>query len=177
MHPTPRVNLRVLGIDCGSHTTGYGIVDSDGDRHRLVCSGVIRLLPKVRFSEKLLKIQQEIDKLLLAYAPGAVAVEDQFYLSNFKSVLKLGQVKGVVLVTAARAEIPVYEYTPLEIKNSVTGYGRADKNQVSFMVNRILCLGDMSQPFDASDALAVCVCHIHTQTTKAKIKMGGSVNG
>ena len=174
MNRAPRANLRVLGIDCGSQTTGYGIVDSDGERHRLVCSGVIRLLPKVRFSEKLLKIQREIDKLLLTYEPLAVAVEDQFYLSNFKSVLKLGQVKGVVLVTAARAEIPVFEYSPLEIKNSVTGYGRADKSQVSFMVNRILSLGDMTQPFDASDALAVCICHIHTQTTRRKIEMGGS---
>ena len=178
MHlPTPTANYRVLGVDCGSHTTGYGIVESDGDRHRLVCSGVIRLPPKDRFSEKLLRIQQEIDKLLVTYAPGTVAVEDQFYLSNFKSVLKLGQVKGVVLVTAAKAGILVYEYSPLEIKSAVTGYGRADKKQVSLMVNKILCLGNLSQPFDASDALAVCICHIHTLSTRQKTEMGRSVNG
>ena len=175
MHPPPLANLRVLGIDCGSHTTGFGVVDSDGDKHRLVCSGVIRLSAKDPFSRKLLRIQQEIDKLLETYGPDALAVEDQFYLSNFKSVLKLGQVKGVVLVTAAKAGIPVYEYSPLEIKNAVTGYGRADKNQVSIMVNRILRLGNLSQPFDASDALAVSICHIHTITTRQKTERGRSV--
>lgn len=174
MYPASTANFRVLGVDCGSQTTGYGIVDSDGEHHRLVCSGVIRPHLKVLFSEKLLRIQQEIDKLLLKYKPIAVAVEDQFHLSNFKSALKLGQVKGVVLVTAARSEIPVFEYSPLEIKNSVTGYGRADKSQVSFMVNRILSLGNLTQPFDASDALAVCICHIHNQTTRGKIKAGSA---
>jgi crossover junction endodeoxyribonuclease RuvC len=177
VHPSPFANLRVLGIDCGSHTTGYGIVESDGDRHQLVCSGVIRLPAKDSFSRKLLRIQQEIDKLLETYRPVSLAVEDQFYLSNFKSVLKLGQVKGVVLVTAAKAGIPVYEYSPLEIKNAVTGYGRADKNQVSLMVNRILHLGELIQPFDASDALAVSICHLHTITTLQKTELGRSVNG
>jgi crossover junction endodeoxyribonuclease RuvC len=176
VHPSPFGHLRVLGIDCGSHTTGFGIVDSDGDRHQLVCSGVIRLPTKDPFSRKLLRIQQEIENLLETYGPGSLAVEDQFYLTNFKSVLKLGQVKGVVLVTAAKGGIPVYEYSPLEIKNAVTGYGRADKNQVSLMVNRILRLGNISQPFDASDALAVSICHLHNITTKQKTELGRSVN-
>jgi crossover junction endodeoxyribonuclease RuvC len=177
VHPSPVNNLRVLGIDCGSQTTGFGIVESDGNRHRLVCSGVIRLPAKDPFCRKLLRIKQEIEKLLETHGPDSLAVEDQFYLSNFKSVLKLGQVKGVVLVTAANAGIPVYEYSPLEIKNAVTGYGRADKNQVSLMVNRILRLGNLSQPFDASDALAVSICHIHTITTRQKTESGRSVNG
>jgi len=177
VHPSPIANLRVLGIDCGSQITGFGIVDSDGDRHQLVCSGVIRLPTKDPFSRKLLRIQQEIENLLETYGPGTLAVEDQFYLSNFKSVLKLGQVKGVVLVTAAKAGIPVYEYSPLEIKNAVTGYGRADKNQVSLMVNRILRLGNLSQPFDASDALAVSICHLHHITTQQKTELWRSVNG
>lgn len=177
MHPPSFSNLRVLGIDCGSQTTGYGIVESDGDSHRLICSGVIRLPAKEPFSRKLLRIQQEIEKLLETYGPSSLAVEGQFYLTNFKSVLKLGQVKGVVLVTAAKGGIPVYEYSPLEIKNAVTGYGRADKNQVSLMVNRILHLGNLSQPFDASDALAVSICHLHTITTRQKTELGRSVNG
>ncbi|MFN8007845.1 MAG: crossover junction endodeoxyribonuclease RuvC [Terriglobia bacterium] len=177
MHSTSKDSLRVLGIDCGSQATGYGIIESDGDKHQLVCAGVIRGLPKDSFSNKLLRIQQEIDTLLATHQPTALAVEDQFYLSNFKSVLKLGQVKGVVLVTAARAGVPVYEYSPLEIKGAVTGYGRADKFQVSQMVKRILCLGDVSLPHDASDALAVCICHLHTALTRQKTERRRSVHG
>ncbi len=162
--------LRVLGIDCGSQITGYGIIDTDEQTHQLVVFGAIRLLSKLDLSEKLLQVQQEIDRLLLTYSPQAVAVEDQFYLSNFKSVLRLGQVKGVVLVTAARAGIPVFEYSPLAIKSAVTGYGRAEKSQVQVMVTNLLGLDALIQPHDASDALAVAICHVHTAATHRKIR-------
>jgi crossover junction endodeoxyribonuclease RuvC len=99
-----------------------------------------------------------------------VAVEDQFYLSNFKSVSKLGQVKGVVLLTAAKAEIPVFEYSPLEIKSAVTGYGRAEKAQVQVMVQKLLRLAEAPEPFDTADALALAICHIHTASTRRKLE-------
>lgn len=162
--------MRVLGIDCGSQVTGFGIVDSDEHQHELVVSGAVRLHPRVDFSKKLLKIQQEIDTLIRTHGPEVVAVEDQFYFSNFKSVLKLGQVKGVILLIAAQAGLPVAEYSPLEIKNAVTGYGRAEKGQVQAMVKKLLRLQEAPQPFDASDALALAICHIHTSTTQRKLQ-------
>jgi crossover junction endodeoxyribonuclease RuvC len=161
--------VRVLGIDCGSQVTGFGIVDSDEQRHQLVAAGAVWLNPKQSFSQKLLKIHQEIDQLILVHSPDVLAVEDQFYLSNFKSVLKLGQVKGVVLLTAAQAGIAIAEYSPLEIKSAVTGYGRAEKGQVQAMVWKLLGLAAAPRSFDTSDALALAICHIHTSATHRKI--------
>ena len=162
--------MRVLGIDCGSQVTGFGIIDSDEPRHHLIVSGAIRLQPKKSFSEKLLDIHREIDHIINTYGPGIVAVEDQFYLSNFKSVLKLGQVKGAVILTAARAGIPVVEYSPLAIKSAVTGYGRAEKSQVQTMVEKLLGLAAPPEPLDVSDALAVAICHIHTSATQSRMQ-------
>jgi crossover junction endodeoxyribonuclease RuvC len=162
--------MRVLGIDCGSQTTGFGIIDSDDQRHCLVAAGAIRLSPKQTFSQRLLKIHDQMDQLILRYSPSVLAVEDQFYLSNFKSVLKLGQVKGVVLLTAAKAGIPVAEYSPLEVKSAVTGYGRAEKAQVQAMVRKLLRLPELPQPFDTSDALALAICHLHTSATRRKLE-------
>jgi crossover junction endodeoxyribonuclease RuvC len=166
--------MRVLGIDCGSQITGFGIIDSDQQRHHLVVSGAIQLQPKKLFSEKLLDIHREIDQLIKTYGPEIVAVEDQFYLSNFKSVLKLGQVKGAVILTAARAGISIVEYSPLAIKSAVTGYGRAEKSQVQMMVEKLLRLAAPPEPLDASDALAVAICHIHTSATQTRMQKAAS---
>ncbi|MGH9428830.1 MAG: crossover junction endodeoxyribonuclease RuvC [Terriglobia bacterium] len=167
--------MRVLGIDCGSQITGFGIIDSDAQRHLLVVSGAIRLQRRKCFSEKLLDIHREIDQLITTYGPQILAVEDQFYLSNFKSVLKLGQVKGAVILTAARAGIPIVEYSPLEIKSAVTGYGRAEKRQVQTMVEKLLRLAAPPEPLDASDALALAICHVHTSATQVKIQKAALV--
>jgi len=161
--------MRVLGIDCGSRATGFGIIESDEERHRVVTFGAIQFHSKDPFSQRLVKIHTEIQKLILKYSPHATAVEDQFYLSNFKSVMKLGQVKGVAILTAAGSGIPVFEYSPLEIKGAVTGYGRAEKNQVQTMVKNLLKLETLPRPDDAADALALAICHIHTMTTRCKI--------
>ena len=170
------VSMRVLGIDCGSQVTGFGVIDSDQQRHHLVVSGAIRLQPKKLFSEKLLDIHREIDQLINTYGPEILAVEDQFYLSNFKSVLKLGQVKGAVILTAARAGIPIVEYSPLAIKSAVTGYGRAEKSQVQMMVEKLLRLAAPPEPLDASDALAVAICHIHTSATQSRMQKAASAS-
>jgi crossover junction endodeoxyribonuclease RuvC len=170
-------SMRVLGIDCGSQYTGFGIVQTDGQRHALVTSGAVCLNRKSAFTQKLQKIHEEIESLIRIHVPAVVAVEDQFYVSNFKSVLKLGQVKGVILLAAAEAGLPIFEYTPLEIKNAVTGYGRAAKFQVQAMVKELLRLPIAPQPFDASDALALAICHIHTSATQTKLQIAAAGTG
>jgi crossover junction endodeoxyribonuclease RuvC len=161
--------MRVLGVDCGSQSTGYGIVESDGQQHQLVTYGAIRLPAGESFSCRLMKIYTRLGELIAQYAPEVEAVEDQFYLTNFKSVMKLGQVKGVVMLAATQAGIPVVEYSPLAIKSAVTGYGRAEKSQVQVMVKNILRLDEFPQPHDASDALALAICHIHTAATQSRL--------
>jgi|SRR6516162_7580115 crossover junction endodeoxyribonuclease RuvC len=166
--------MRILGIDCGSRSTGFGIVESDDKEHRPITFGAIQFHSADAFSRRLVKIHGEIQKLISTYSPTATAIEDQFYLSNFKSVMKLGQIKGVVILTVAGAGIPVFEYSPLEIKSAVTGYGRAEKSQVQVMVRNILKLPDLPTPDDAADALALAVCHIHTSTTLKKLDLAES---
>ncbi|MBI1956485.1 MAG: crossover junction endodeoxyribonuclease RuvC [Acidobacteria bacterium] len=151
---------RVLGIDCGSGATGYGLIDTDGRACRVVASGVILTKARFSFPQRLRQISEALGQLLQTYSPDAVAVEDIFYSVNVKSALKLGQVRGVALLKAAEADLPVHEYSPLEIKSSVVGYGRAEKSQVQHMVTVLLNL-EQVPPEDAADALAVAICHAH----------------
>ncbi len=167
--------MRVLGIDCGCQSTGFGIVESDGITYHTVIFGALRLPTKEEFCLKLLRIHKEVESLIQEHKPEVVAVEDQFYVTNFKGIMKLGQVKGVVMLTSARAGIPVFEYSPLEIKNAVTGYGRAEKHQVQIMMKTILKLDNLPKPHDAADALALAVCHIHTAFTQQRLGMTDNV--
>lgn len=168
----PRDPMRVLGIDCGSRSTGYGIIDSDEGRQQPVVFGAISLPAKHSLGARLVTVHRQLRQLIDSYTPQVAAVEDQFYLTNFKSVMKLGQVKGVVICTAALAGVPIVEYSPLEIKNAVTGYGRADKQQVQAMVGRLLGLASPPQPHDAADALALALCHAQVMTTEYRIRTG-----
>jgi crossover junction endodeoxyribonuclease RuvC len=162
--------MRVLGVDPGSDTTGYGVVETDGRRHTLVeCAG-IRAPSRFSFADRLLIISQGLEEVIQRLKPDSCAVEETFYAVNVKSALKLGHVRGVALLSGARAGIKVFEYSPLEIKLALTGYGRAEKKQVQEMVRIILKLRERPQPLDASDALAVAICHIHTEGTTAKIR-------
>ncbi len=161
--------MRVLGIDCGSERTGYGIVDSDGQSYRLVAAGAIHTSPRLPFSERLLHIAGELRRLIEVHAPQVVAVEEIFFAVNVKSALKLGHVRGVALLEAARAGLPVSEYSPLEVKSSVVGYGRAEKHQVQQMVKVILKMEAPPESEDAADALAVAICHINIGTTEQKL--------
>jgi crossover junction endodeoxyribonuclease RuvC len=158
----------VLGIDCGSAKTGYGVIDVDGRAAKVVASGVILASARFSFPERLKKIGDELGRLIESHSPNAVAVEEVFYSVNVKSALKLGQVRGVVLFKAADAALPVHEYSPLQIKSSVVGYGRADKNQVQQMVKILLGLKELP-PEDAADALAVALCHAHCAQTQEKL--------
>jgi crossover junction endodeoxyribonuclease RuvC len=154
--------MRVLGIDCGSRVTGYGVIDSDGADCVFVSSGAIRSNPSDPISERLITIYNGIVEIIREHQPKAAAFESLFYATNVQSALKLGHVRGVSIFAAAEANLPVYEYSPLEVKSAVTGYGRAEKPQVQEMVRALLKLNAPPEPYDASDALAVAICHVHT---------------
>ncbi|MGB9236741.1 MAG: crossover junction endodeoxyribonuclease RuvC [Terriglobales bacterium] len=165
--------MRVLGIDCGTEYTGYGIVDllSDGrganSNDRLVCvvCGAIRVSPRQPMAMRLSRISSGLAELIATHHPGQVAIEDVFYAVNVKSALKLGQVRGVAMLAAASAGLEVAEYSPLSIKSAVVGYGKAEKHQVQQMVTRLLRLDEVPEPADAADALAIAICHLHTAAT------------
>jgi crossover junction endodeoxyribonuclease RuvC len=150
--------MRILGIDCGSERTGYGVIESDGRSHRMVVAGVIRTNPKTGFSVRLLEIAQGLRRVIEECTPDAAAVEEVFHSHNPKTALKLAHVRGVALLAIAEAGIPLGEYSPLEVKTSVVGYGRAEKQQVQLMVKNLLGLSE-PQGEDASDAIAVAICH------------------
>jgi crossover junction endodeoxyribonuclease RuvC len=158
--------MRVLGIDCGGEFTGYGVVEQACDG-RLLCvhAGAIALPKREPLPVRLARVFRELDRLLLEYVPDEVAIEDVFYAVNAKSALKLGQVRGVAMLAAAMHQRPVAEYAPLSIKSAVVGYGKADKFQVQQMVTRLLSLSAAPEPFDATDALAIAICHLHTAAT------------
>ena len=154
--------MRVLGIDCGSRVTGYGVIDSNGADCIYICCGAIRSKSSDPLADRLKSIYKGIVQIIREREPQAAAFESLFYATNVQSALKLGHVRGVSMFAAAEANLPIYEYSPLEVKSAVTGYGRAEKPQVQQMVRALLKLNAPPQPYDASDALAVAICHIHT---------------
>ncbi len=152
--------MRILGIDCGTERTGYGVIDSNGRTHTLIDAGVIRLQVADPFEIRLATIAAKLRTLVAETTPEVFAVEEVFHAVNTKSALKLAHVRGVALLLAAEAGLPVAEYSPLSIKMSVTGYGRADKQQVQIMVRSLLRSQEVAfKSFDTSDALAVAICH------------------
>ncbi len=156
--------MKIFGIDPGSERTGYGCIESNGSRHRLVICGFLSGPARATFPEKLNAIHAGLRELLLCHRPECVAVEDIFYARNVRSALRLGHARGVVLLAASQANLPIWEYTPAEIKRAVVGYGRAEKVQVQAMVKLLLGLEQPPKPHDAADALAVAICHLHTGT-------------
>jgi len=161
--------VRVLGIDCGSERTGYGVIESDGTGHRMIAAGVIRTSPKWPFEKRLLEIAGGLRSLVHEYRPECAAVEEVFYSANVKTALKLAHVRGVALLAVAEAGMELAEYSPLEIKTSVVGYGRAEKSQVQMMVKSLLCLAETIQSEDACDALAVAICHATHESTARRL--------
>jgi crossover junction endodeoxyribonuclease RuvC len=155
--------VRVLGIDPGSETTGWGVVEGDGTgrSYRLVEFGVVKLSTSASFSSRLLKICRGLEEVIEKLKPDACAIEEAFYAVNPKVVLKLGQVRGVALLVAESAALEIGEYSPRLVKQTVAGYGNADKRQVQEMVKVLLSLRAVPEPHDAADALAVAICHFH----------------
>lgn len=160
--------MRVLGIDPGSNITGYGVIEQKGRDLNTIKWGVIRSKRNQSFPEKLKKIYDELIGVVKSYEPSIAAIENIFFAKNANSALKLGQVRGATILAAINSGLEIAEYTPLEIKLSLTGYGRADKNQVLSMVTKLLCLKENPTPLDASDALAVAICHLHSAVFKQK---------
>ena len=151
--------MRIFGIDCGSERTGFGVIDTDGRTHQYVTAGVIRTKPSQPFEQRLKHIGRSLRESMASCQPQVVAVEEVFHAANTKSALKLAHVRGVALLLAAEAGLEVSEYSPLEVKISVVGYGRAEKSQVQMMVLSLLGIGQEFASFDATDALAVAICH------------------
>ena len=165
--------MRVLGVDCGGEYTGYGVIEQDAQGSlRHLCSGAIRLLPREALELRLMKISQGLTVVISDFSPEIVAIEDVFYAVNAKSALKLGHVRGVAMLVAAQAGLPVMAYSPLSIKSAVVGYGRAEKSQVQLMVARLLSLPETPEPPDVADALAIAICHLHTAATLQKQQAG-----
>jgi crossover junction endodeoxyribonuclease RuvC len=160
--------MRALGIDCGSQYTGFGVVEQTA-AGELVCvaAGAIHLRSRDPLSVRLLRVSEELGTIIERYQPEVAAIEEVFYAANVKSALKLGEVRGVAMMTAAKCGLPVVGYAPLAVKSAVVGYGRAEKRQVQEMVARLLKLPSPPQSADAADALAVAICHLHTASTLA----------
>ncbi len=158
--------MRVLGIDCGTEYTGFGVVELclDGKLLCLTC-GAVKLSPREPLPLRLATIFTRLGAIIQEHQPDNVAIEDVFFALNVKSALKLGQVRGVAMLAASSAGLGVTEYAPLTIKSAVVGYGRAEKQQVQHMVTRLLNLAEIPEPPDAADALAIAICHLHTAAT------------
>ena len=155
--------MRVLGIDCGTERTGWGVIESDGRRHSVLGHGVISLAARDPFEKRLATIAEALRLVIEQHAPVAAAVEEIFYSQNVKTALKLAHVRGVALLAIAQAGVALGEYSPLEVKMSVVGYGRAEKRQVQLMVRTLTGLGEAIESEDAADALAVAICHATCQ--------------
>ena len=154
--------MTIFGVDPGSAHTGYGCIDTSGGRHRILACGALSPPARSTFPEKLRAIHAGLTALLAEHRPETVAIEDLFYARNARSALKLGHVRGVVMLAAAEAGLPVVEYSPAEVKRAVVGYGRAEKQQVQQMVGLLLGLDPPPSRMDVTDALAVAVCHAHS---------------
>jgi crossover junction endodeoxyribonuclease RuvC len=157
--------VKIFGIDPGSERTGYGCIELAGSRHRLIICGSLSAPTRATFPEKLMVIHAGLKALLERHRPECVAVEGIFYARNVRSALKLGHARGVALLAASEAGLPVVEYSPAEVKRAVVGYGRAEKPQVQEMVRLLLGLDTAPSPHDVADALAVALCHIHATTS------------
>jgi crossover junction endodeoxyribonuclease RuvC len=162
--------MRVLGIDPGTLTSGYGIVTEEDHKLFHVASGGISPSAKQPFPKRLGKIYDELEKIIGKYKPQAVVIEDLFVSTNIKAALKLGHARGVAILAAVNAGLPVFEYAPAEVKQAVVGTGKADKKQVQLMVKALLDLPKAPRPADAADALAAAICHIHSSRMREMLR-------
>lgn len=150
--------MLILGIDPGIARTGYGLVECNKSQFKAKAYGVIKTPAGLGFSQRLLLLNQELKKIIKKYKPQKCAVEELFFYKNVKTAIQVGQARGVIMLTIAQTKIPVFEFTPLEVKQALTSYGRADKKQMQKMVKAVLNLQTLPKPDDAADALAVAMC-------------------
>ncbi|MCD7847272.1 MAG: crossover junction endodeoxyribonuclease RuvC [Oscillospiraceae bacterium] len=158
--------MRILGIDPGYAIVGYGVLDYDGRNFAVKGYGAITTTPDMQFDERLGVIYNDMNELLDMYKPEAISLEKLFFNTNHTTAIDVAQARGVILLSANKHDIKIYEYTPLQVKNSVVGYGRAEKKQVQEMTRSILRLKEIPKPDDAADALALAITHGHYATSK-----------
>lgn len=158
--------MRILGIDPGYAIVGCGILDYDNVRFKTVSYGAIRTEPDTPFIKRLCEIFDETNVLLEKYSPDCMSIEKLYFNTNTTTAIDVAEARGVILLAAARKNIPVFEYTPLQVKVAVTGYGRAEKHQMQEMTKNILRLEKLPTPDDAADALAIAICHGHTGASR-----------
>ena len=159
------MNLRILGIDPGLATVGFSIVDVEKSRMRLVTCGVISTSAHTSLSSRLDRIFEDMNDLISSFSPDVMSIEELFFNTNITTGIAVAHARGVILLSAYRAGVQVFEYTPLQVKQAVVGYGRAEKNQVIDMVRRILALPAAPKPDDAADAVALAICHARSSTS------------
>jgi crossover junction endodeoxyribonuclease RuvC len=162
--------MRVLGIDPGSETLGWGVVDGNGSKYELVGFGTVKSNRKQQFSKRLLNIYNGVAEIMAEHSPDVLSVEDTFYAVNVGVALKLGQVRGLMLLLAEQRGIEIAEYAPRLVKQTVVGYGNAEKHQVQEMVRILLRMKKVPTPNDAADALAIAICHFHHSGLRDRLK-------
>ena len=161
--------MRILGIDPGYGITGYSFIDYTGNHFTLITSGAIKTKAGVSFPLRLSEIYTDLDMLIDEYKPDAISVEELFFNNNVKTAINVAQARGVILVVGCRKNIPTYEYTPLQVKQAVVGYGRADKIQVQKMVKNILKVDTLPKLDDITDSMAIAICHAHSAKFAEKL--------
>ena len=166
--------MKVLGIDPGSETLGWGVVEGSGLKYNLVDYGTVKSSPKEKFSKRLLKIFDGVADVIWKFQPDVLSIEEAFYATNVSVALKLGQVRGVVMLAGKKAGKEIAEYAPRLIKQTVVGYGNAEKHQVQEMVRLLLRMQKIPEPHDAADALAIAICHFHHAGVQDRIKLAQS---
>jgi crossover junction endodeoxyribonuclease RuvC len=164
--------MRVVGIDPGTATTGYGMIEETAGRLVLICFGTICTPSGMPLPQRLLELHRRLAELLTLHAPDTAAVESLFFQKNVRTALSVGQARGAALLALAEYGVPVSEYTPNEVKQAVTGYGAAEKRQVQTMVRTLLELAEEPRPDDAADALAVAICHAHSKKIERLVEAG-----
>ncbi|MBO5123367.1 MAG: crossover junction endodeoxyribonuclease RuvC [Oscillospiraceae bacterium] len=157
--------MRILGIDPGVAIVGFGVVDSEGGTQRMVQYGAINTPANTPLAARLVQIEQDLMELLQQFKPDEVAIEELFFSKNITTGIAVAHARGVILATVEKAGIPLYEYTPMQVKQAVVGYGLAEKNQVMDMTKRLLKLRSVPKPDDAADALAIAICHARSATS------------
>ena len=161
--------MRILGIDPGFAITGYSIIDYIGNKFNLISSGAVTTPAGESFPLRLTKIYQDIENIIKEFKPDAISVEELFFNNNVKTAINVAQARGIVLVVGCRNNIPTFEYTPLQVKQAVVGYGRADKIQVQKMVKTILKVDNLPKLDDITDSMAIAICHAHSAKFSQKL--------
>ena len=160
----------IMGIDTGTAITGYGVVKLENNRHIVLGYGAIRTTAKQSIPLRLETIYAELTDLVAEFHPDCIAVEELFFNKNVSTALAVGQARGVAILAGAHAGVPIAEYTPLQVKMAVTGYGRASKEQVAYMIKMLLGLAEAPKPDDVTDALAICICHGHNANNWGRLE-------